>query len=130
MLAVLIIEDKVLLPADTEPVEQLKASLHQNQVVSSYIAIVLEMEIGPEYADDLNDQVNTSLQGLDPCELRYLALSVEMFDPAPQVLEHGQEVIYVNVRGSQRLNVVEFVHEGNDLWQVDQLWDLQPLLFK
>lgn len=53
-----------------------------------------------------------------------------MLDPAPQVLQHGQEVIDVDVSRSQELNVVELVNESHYLGQVDQLRDLQPLLFE
>jgi hypothetical protein len=53
-----------------------------------------------------------------------------VLDPAPQVLQHGQEVINVDVSRSEILKVVELVNESHNLRQVDQLRNLQTLFFE
>ncbi len=88
------------------------------------------MEVCPQYPHNLNNKVYAALESLDSGELWDLALSIEMFDPTSQVLEHSQEVIYVDMNRSQDVNVVELVYESHYLRQVDQLRDLQTLLFE
>ena len=88
------------------------------------------MEVSPEHPHDRDYQVNAPLQRLYPGELRDLALRVEELNPAPQVLEHRQEVVNVDVSRGQYLYIVELVHECDDLRQIYQLRDLQPLLFE
>ena len=88
------------------------------------------MEVCPQDPDNLNYEVYAALKSLDSGELGDLALGIEVLDPAPQVLQHGQEVIDVDVSRSKILKVVELVYEGHNLRQVDQLRDLQTLLFE
>ena len=118
---VLIVENEVLLAPDAQPVEDLQASLHQDQVFPANITVILEVEVGPKDPHNLYDKVDAPLQCLDAGQFWDLTFRIEVLDPTPQVLEHRQEVIHVNVRRRQCLYVMELVHESHDLRKIDQL---------
>ena len=126
----LLIEDELLLPTDTEPIDQLQTALHQNQVLSSLISIFNMRELLPEHSDNTDDQVNAALKSLDAGELRDLALRVEVLNPASQVLQHAQEFVHFDQVCSEFVDLVELVDEGHDLREVDQVRDAEALLLQ
>jgi hypothetical protein len=96
--AALLVEDEVVLSADAEPVQKLQAALHEDQEVGSPLFLLGMREGSPQHTHHSDDKIHTALKGLDPGELRDLTLPVEVLDPASQVLQYAQEVIYNDLR--------------------------------
>jgi hypothetical protein len=82
----LVIENKIEVVFDAQPVEEREAGLEQLQVLLLPRVVLIVVLPGNVY--NLDQEIHASLKGLDARKLRDGALAVEMLNPASSVFHN------------------------------------------
>lgn len=128
MAARLVIENKIEVVFDAQPVEEREAGLEQLQVLLLPRVVLIVVLPGNVY--NLDQEIHASLKGLDARKLRDGALAVEMLDPASSVFHNIQDIFYKDHIWGNNWELRKLIKEVYNIWQADQTRNLQVLLFQ